>query len=368
MVARTRTLSRRALNRALLERQLLLRRRRLPPLRVVERLVGMHAQVPRDAYIGIWSRVDGFRPQTLSDAIEDRRAVRMTLFRGTLHLVTAEDALALRPVVQPIIERTFRSSSPYRTARDTVDVDELLAFLRRRLEERPSSRAELVEAIRERWPGRDAEALGYAMYLLDTCQVTPRGLWGRSGRAAFTTLGRWLGRTPSTTGDPEALILRYLAAFGPASPADAQAWSGLGGMGELLERLRPRLRTFRSEDGRELFDVPRGALPDPDTPAPVRFMPEYDNASIGFRDRSRIVPEGVSLWTNAGWGAVFADGMVTARWRLTPARDAAVLRIEPFRSLTRLERAEVAEEGARLAAFLVPDAETTIRLASTPER
>lgn len=361
MVARTRTLSGRALNRALLERQLLLRRRRVPPLQVVERLVGLHAQVPRDAYIALWSRIDGFRPEALSDAIEGRRAVRLTLFRGTLHLVTAEDALTLRALVQPIIERTFRSSSPYRMARDTVDVDELLRFLRERMVERPSSRAELVVAIRERWPALDAEALGYAMYLLDTCQVTPRGLWRRSGRAAFTTLGHWLGREPSTEGDPAALVLRYLSAFGPASPADAQAWSGLSGMRELFERLRPRLRTFLGEDGRELFDVPRRPLPDPDTPAPVRFMPEYDNASIGFKDRSRIVPEGVSLWTNAGWGTVLVDGMVTARWRLTPARDAAVLRIEPFRRLARSERTEIAEEGIRLSGLLAQRVEATVR-------
>jgi hypothetical protein len=359
---RARTLDRRALNRALLERQLLLRRRRLPPLAVVERLVGLHAQVPRDAYVALWSRLDRFRPETLSDAIEDRRAVRLTLFRGTLHLVTAEDALALRPVVQPIVERTFRSSSPLRTAWGSVDEDELLTFLRDRMEERPSSRTELVAAIRERWPDRDADALAYAMYLLDSCQATPRGLWGRSGRAAFTTLRRWLGRAPSAAGDPEALVLRYLTAFGPASPADVQAWSGLGGMRELLERLRPRLRTFRGDDGRELFDVPRGSLPDPDTPAPVRFMPEYDNASIGFKDRSRILPHGVSLWANAGWGTVLVDGSIAARWRLTPERGAIVLRVEPFRRLSRSERADVTEEGTELAGFLAPGADADVRI------
>jgi hypothetical protein len=359
-----RVLSNRALNRALLERQLLLRRCRQPPLTVVERLVGLHAQVPRDPYVALWSRIARFRPEALSDAIEDHRAVRLTLFRGTLHLLTAGDALALLPVLRPVIERTFRGSSPLRLAKEGLDEGELLALLRGRLEERPSTRTELVAAISERWPDRDAEALAYAMYLLATCQVTPRGLWGRSGRAAFTTLERWLGRAPSTAGDPATLVLRYLAAFGPASTADVQTWSGLGGLRQLLDRLRPQLRTFRAEDGRELFDVPRGPLPHTDTPAPVRFMPEYDNASIGFRDRSRIVPAGVSLWTNAGWGTVLVDGRIAARWRLTSRRRTAELRVEPFRRLSRPEASDLTEEGIRLAAFLAPDADTDVRIAA----
>ena len=350
-----RVLTTRALNRALLERQLLLRRRRLPALTAVERLVGMQAQVPRDPYVALWSRIERFRPEALSDAIEDRRAVRMTLLRGTLHLVTADDALALRPVIQPVLERSFVGSSLFRRAVGGADAGELLGFLRARLEERPSTRAELVDAIRERWPDRDADSLSYAIYRLDTCQVTPRGLWGRSGPAAFTTLDRWLGRSPSTAADPGALVLRYLGAFGPASPADLRAWSGLTGMRQLLERLRSGLRSFRGEDGRELFDVPQGALPGPEVPAPVRFLPEYDNAAIGFKDRSRIVPTGVPMLTEVGWGSVLVDGFIAARWRLDAERSGATLRVESFRRLIPSERAEVEDEGNGLAAFLAPE-------------
>ncbi len=304
-----RALTKRALNRALLERQLLLRRRRMPALEAVERLVALQSQVPRDPYVALWSRVEPFRAETLSDALEKRRAVRMTLLRGTLHLVTARDAIGLRALVQPAVEREIYGSIPRRTAVGSVDLDELFGALRGWLEERPRTRAELVKEIAARWPDADADSLGFAMYALPTVQVTPRGLWRRSGRSAFTTMEAWLGASPDPAADVEALVRRYLAAFGPATPADAQYWSGVPGLGEVFERLRPRLRTVRDEDGRELFDVPRAPLPDPDLPAPVRFLPEYDNVTIGHKDRTRIVPEGIPRFTEIGWGSVLVDGI-----------------------------------------------------------
>jgi len=354
-MARTRVLSRRALNRALLERQMLLRRRRVAVLDAVERLVGMQAQVPRDPYVALWSRLDRFRTEALAEAIADRRAVRLTLHRGTLHLATVSDALSLRPVIQPVIERTLYGSSPLRKAVGSIELAELLAFLRALLMERPRTRAELVRAIGERWPDLDASSLGYAMYLLPTVQVTPRGLWGRTGPSAFTTLERWVGRSPSTAAEPDEMILRYLKAFGPSTRADAQSWSGLPGMREVLERLQPGLRTFRDEGGRVLFDVPRAPLPDPDAPAPVRFLPEYDNVVLAHKDRGRIVPPDVPQWTEVGWGTVLIDGSVTARWKMERADDTATLRIEPFRRLARAEEAETTEEGTRLLSFLAPE-------------
>ena len=350
------TLSPRALSRALLERQMLLRRRRVPALDAVERLIGLQAQVPRDPYVALWSRLDRFRPQSLAEPVADRRAVRLTLLRGTLHLVTARDALALRPLVQPVIERTVFGSSPLRKAADSVVLDELLMYLADLFEERPRTRAELVGAIRERWPDRDATALAYAMYLMPTVQATPRGIWGRTGPSAFTTVESWLGEPVWTVTEPDEMILRYLAAFGPASAADARSWSGLSGLREAFERLRPALRMFRDENGRELFDVPGAPLPDPHTPAPVRFMPEYDNAGLGYKDRTRIVPPGVPQWTGVGWGSVLVDGFVSARWRLEREKDTATLRVEPFRKLARADRAEVEQEGVHLSAFLAPDA------------
>jgi Winged helix DNA-binding domain len=359
-------LTKRALNRALLERQLLLRRRRVSALEAVERLVALQSQVPRDPYVALWSRVEPFRAETLSDALEERRAVRMTLLRGTLHLVSARDALGLRALVQPAIERLIYGSSPLRKAVGSVDMDELLAALRGWLEELPRRRAELVKEISARWPDADADSLGYAMYALPTVQVTPRGLWRRSGGPAFTTMQAWLGASPDPAADVETLVLRYLAAFGPATAADAQYWSGVPGLAEVFERLRPRLRTVRDEDGRELFDVPRAPLPDPDLPAPVRYLPEYDNVVIGHKDRTRIVPEGIPRWSDVGWGSILVDGMGAGRWRLFETKADARLRIEPFRRLTREERAHTREEAGRLATFLAPEREVRVDLLAAP--
>jgi hypothetical protein len=364
-VPRPRVLSKRALNRALHERQLLLRRRRAPALEVVERLVALQAQEPRDPYVALWTRVEPFRAETLSDALEGRRAVRMTLLRGTLHLVTRRDAIGLRTLVQPGIERVIYGSSPLRTSFRTADMDELLKALRGWLEERPRKRSELVKEIAARWPGVDADSLGYAMYALPTVQVTPRGLWKRSGGSAFTTMQAWLGASPDPAAEIETLVRRYLAAFGPATPADFQYWSGIPGPAEVFERLRPGLRIARDEDGRELFDVPRAPLPDPDVPAPVRYLPEYDNVVIGHKDRSRIVPDGIPRWTEVGWGSILVDGFGAARWRLFETKTDATLRIEPFRRLTRQERADVREEATRLAAFLAPERRVRFELPSS---
>jgi hypothetical protein len=355
----------RALNRALLERQMLLRRRRVPVLAAVERLVGLQSQVPRDPYVALWSRLDRFRPAALAEPMADRRALRMTLLRGTLHTVTAADGIAIRPVVQRVMERTYYGSSPLRAAAGSVDEAELLSTIRALLAERPRSRADLGKALAERWPNVDASSLSFAMYLVPIVQVTPRGIWGRSGSAAFTTLEAWVGRPVDGSDDAGPLILRYLSSFGPSTVADAQAWSGLTGLRPAFEALRPRLRTVRDERGRELFDVPGAPYPDPGTPAPVRFLPEYDNVGLGHKDRSRIIPDGVTQWTEVGWGAVLADGFGAARWKLSRDGDDATLRVEPFGKLGRADRAAVSEEGERLAAFLAPESgRRTVRFAA----
>jgi hypothetical protein len=316
----------------------------------------MQAQVPRDPYVALWSRIEGFEPGALSRAIRDRRAVRLTLLRGTLHLATVADAVSIRPVIQPAIEGTAFGSSPLRRAMETVDLDELLRFVREQIEAEPMTRAELVRRLAERWPDRDADSLGYAMYLLPTVQVTPRGLWGETGRSAFTTLESWTARALGTDGAPDGLVLRYLKVFGPATPADVQTWSGLRGMREVLERLRSRLRTFRDDDGRELFDVPRAPIGDPEMPVPVRFLPEYDNVVLAHKDRSRIAGPGTAIWTEVGWGLVLVDGFTAARWKVP--RDSGVMDVETFRPLTAAERDEVADEGRSLVGFLTDGSAT----------
>jgi Winged helix DNA-binding domain len=347
------TLTDRALNRALLKRQLLLRRRRIGVADAIEHLVALQAQVPRDPYVALWSRVDRFRPEELSDLIADRRAVRMGLLRATLHLVTDRDALRLRPVIDPAIRRAYRTGSPFPRRLEGLDESEVVAFAAKLFGERPRTRSELGPLLAERWPERDASALAYAAsFLLPLVQVTPRGLWRRSGPSAFTTVGSWLGTTPDGDGEPDEVIMRYLAAFGPSTVADAQAWSGLSGLRPALERLRPRLRTFRDERGRELFDVPKAPLPDPDVPAAPRFLPEYDNAFLAHADRARIVSESHrKRMFVVGWGQLLVDGFIAARWRADPNREGALV-VQPYRRLSGLERSEIADEAVRLLAFL----------------
>ena len=353
----------RELNRALLARQLLLDRKRLKPLDAVERLVGMQAQVPRDPYVALWSRLEGFRAADLSDAIERREAVRMPFLRATLHLVTRRDALALRPVVDAVLDRSLHSQSPFGRAVEGVDVDELISFASALLAEQPRTRAELGPILAERWPGYDGPSLAHACtYLLHLAQVTPRGLWNRSGPASFTTLEGWLGEEPQRHAAPDDMVRRYLAAFGPATPADVRTWSGLAGAAEILDRLRPTLRIVNDDAGHDMFDVPRAPLPDGDVPAPVRFLPEYDNAVLSHADRSRIVSAETRAWTAVGWGLVLVDGFTTARWRSIAGKGGGTLRVEPFRRLTKADHDAVEQEAERLAGFLTDGAGSAVEV------
>jgi len=240
----TPVLDRRALNRATLARQLLLSRQRMTPLRAIARLVGLQAQVPFAPYFGLWTRLLEFEPRQLAELLLRKRVARLALIRGTLHLVTAADALSLRPVMQPVLDRWLKGAFARRLA--GVDLARLAEEARRTLEAGPLTSAELGAILRERFPRADAEALGNAARgVLALVQVPPRGVWGASGKAAHTTLEKWLGK-PQRRADPDALVLRYLAAFGPASVKDAEAWSGLTRLRDAFERLRPRLRAFRA--------------------------------------------------------------------------------------------------------------------------
>ena len=319
----------------------------------------MQAQIPTDPYIGLWSRVRGFRTDDLSDLITRRQAVRMGLMRATIHLVTAEDALRLRPVVQPVLERSFRTGSPFGRNLAGVDIDRLVKLGRALVEEKPRTSAELRPILAKRWPSRDPGSLAAAVaLLLPLVQVPPRGVWGASGQARRTTLESWLGKPLAKERTPDALVLRYLAAFGPATPADARAWSGLGGLAAVFERLRTRLRTFRDERGRELFDVPDAPLPDPDMAAPIRFLPVFDNAVLGHDDRSRIVapfdPKRLGYMEGVSFGSVLIDGFVGATWTIARTPKTAALRVAPLARLRKRDRAALEDEAARLLEFVSP--------------
>ena len=193
--ARGDVLSRRALNRATLDRQLLLARQRRPVAATVEHLVGMQAQAPLQPYVGLWSRLDGFDPAELGALVSTRAAVRVPLMRATIHLVTAADALGLRPAMQPVLARTFASGSPYGRALAGLDLTEVLETARTQLDERPRSRAELRELLSARWPGYDANSLAQAVtYLEPVVQVPPRGVWGEALQAVWARLEMFLDR------------------------------------------------------------------------------------------------------------------------------------------------------------------------------
>jgi hypothetical protein len=238
----------RALNRATLERQMLLERRRLSPLQALERLVGLQAQAPDAPYVGLWSRIAGFRREQLTTAIVRRRIVRTALMRSTLHLVSADDALTLRPLLQAALQRALKSSRGRQL--EGLDFATLARTAEALLDERPHTGAELAQALGEHWPDRDAASLAMAARnLLPLIHVPPAGTWRSHASPALTTARQWLARASAlaVAATQEDLLLRYLAAFGPATSADATAWSGLGNWKAVIERLRPRLAVFRDE-------------------------------------------------------------------------------------------------------------------------
>lgn len=352
-----RVLSTRELNRALLARQLLLERERKPAKDVIEHLVGMQAQEPKDPYVALWSRIDAFDPMELEKMVAGRKAVRIIVMRGTIHLLTARDCLEIRPLMQPTLTR--HGDNVLATSLREVDPDELAETARAIVEERPHTYVELGRALGERWPSVDPFELARCMrVMLPMVQTPPRGLWTSNGPAAHTTAESWLGKPLHTRPDPIRFVERYLRAFGPASFEDVTAWSRLPGLRPALEKLRPKLRTFRDDNGRELFDVQDGPLPDADTPAPVRFFPEYDNVFLGHRDRSRVnvrnyfdmkFPKGTFK------GSFTADGFHAGFWSITSKKGASVLRVSASGKLTRSARTEIGDEGAGLLRFSVPD-------------
>lgn len=370
-----------ALNRATLARQLLLHRAPMsapaeaapakatstnatptkatgsapPPMSVhaaVTHLLGLQAQNVRPPYYALAARLDGFAPEQLSALMADRDVVRIVTMRSTIHTHTAEDCLTLRPLVQPARERELNL---FRKGLAGVDLDRLEVIARELVEAEPRTLKQLREALIVEWPGADPFALGVAARCrLPLVQVTPRGLWGKSGQVALTTAEHWLGRPAEPAPAPETVVRRYLAAFGPASVKDMQTWAGLTRLREAFERLRPELLVFRDDSGTELFDLPDAPRPDPETPAPPRLLPEFDNLLLSHADRSRVVPpdlKGRSWQGNQAHRTFLVDGFLAGLWKL----DAKVLTLEPFGRLTQRQRADVVTEAERTLTTLHGD-------------
>ena len=350
----TDVLSERALNRATLARQYLLERAPVRAIDAIEQLAGMQSQAPLAPYVGLWTRLRDFAPGELATLTEERQVVRLQLMRNTVHLVRAHDALDWSALFTPL--RTAEFNANFRAGTAGADLSALLDQAGRQLAERPRSRAELGRLLAERWPQAEPRALGYAATLhLVLCQVPPRGVWGKGGAAAWAPLTDWLG-APLGSGPADkpvdALVLRYLGAFGPASVADVQAWSGLTRLREVVERLP--VRPFRGEAGRTLYDLPDAPRPAEDAPAPPRFLPEYDNLLLSHSDRSRMIqhrrPVPLPPGNGATGGTFLIDGWWQGSWQLRNQE----LRIRPFVELRPADRDALLAEAAGLCAFIAP--------------
>jgi hypothetical protein len=341
-----RVLTLKELNRATLARQLLLRRRRLAPGPAIERLAGLQAQWPPSPYIGLWSRLEGFRRETLERAVLRGDVLKPTVMRGTLHLITRRD--------YPVFWWALRDMPTWYQEQHLAHALTLLEDARGRA---PLTHAEALAWL-EHEHGHAEEvdrrrifhALRRRAHLL---HAPESALWKvRGGSVAFHA-----AEEPEEVDVLAArveLVRRYLAAFGPASRADAAEWSGLriGDLAPALAALEP-LRRFRDEKGRELLDLPRAPLPPADTPAPVRFLPKWDNTILAHADRSRVLPDELRREVIGKNGDVYqtflVDGLVAGTWRYDKGGRVSV---SPFAPLPRAARREVEDEAARLGAWL----------------
>lgn len=385
----------RGLGRALLARQHLLERVRVTAVDEVAHLVALQSQNPSSAYLALHARVAGFRHADLADAMLDRRVVRLALLRDTVHLVTADDALRLWPLLEPMLRRrTISATSAGPTLRQ-VDLDELARAALEALADEPLAAGPLGERLGATWPGLDERALALgARGILPLVQVTPRGVWGSSMATTWTPASTWLGRPTADVADPADrdaaladLVRRYLAAYGPATVADVQQWSGLTRLAAVVDRIRPELVEVTHTDPpggrpRVLLDLPDAPRPGDDVPAPVRLLPDFENLLLSHADRTRVVPPEVrpALASRNGMppGTVLVDGVVAGSWVIRrerlprPAgtrgkRELARLTVTPLRPWPRGARAEVRAEAERLVRFAADDAaDHAVTLAPAP--
>ncbi|MFF2555582.1 winged helix DNA-binding domain-containing protein [Nocardia sp. NPDC058058] len=359
-------LTNRVLNRALLARQHLLERSTLTAPQLCDHLIGLQAQDMLPPFIALWSRTVDFDPTVVSAALDDRSLVRITLMRGTIHLVTPPDALRIAPHIQPELEKVpFRKGFNY-GAMVGLDPDEVRAHGEKVLGDEPMSAADMRAQAAALYPDRDPGAvLQTWLYQLPVLQTPPRGRWKDSSRPVWSRVEPWLG-APLDPGYPvEELLLRYLRAFGPATTMDMQTWSRLTGLKTAVAKLGDRVRTYTDDRGRTLYDAADAELADPDLPAPVRLLGWYDNALLSHQDRTRIIPDGAAPPLRAfasQVSAILVDGHLSALYKTFPTGDTARLRISPTRTLTRPERADIEAEAHALLSFVEPDRTPSVEI------
>ncbi len=359
-------LSTRALNRALLSRQMMLAREKATVVSTVERIAGMQAQLPRPPFIGLWTRIRNFQRQDLQKSLHAKTVIRATAMRGTIHLLSRKDFIAWRPVMAEMLVRGAESIAGKKVS---VDRESLYATGREFFGRGPAPFEDFRAHLEQHHSSDVVRALAYTVRMgVPLVMVPSDDPWGFSSNAGFTLADNWLGETlPTASGPLDNMVLRYLAAFGPATPGDFQTWSGIRGARETFDRLRPRLTTFRDERKRELFDLPKAPRPD-DVDAPVRFLPEFDNALLAHDDRSRIIDaehrKFVFLKNLQVLGTFLIDGRVAGIWKAIRKKKTADIALTPFGKLRKADRDALAEEGEQLARFVEPDAaEHTVSMA-----
>jgi len=353
------TLSLRALNRAMLARQLLLEPSSVSPRVALERVAGLQAQWPKLPFLGLWTRLANFKREDLADALRRRQAVRATMMRGTIHVVSAKDYIAMRGPIQAVLTRGV---SPVKEHVARLDTAAVLAAARK-LFAAPHTFDEVRDALVEQFPKDNDRALGHlARMMLPLIMVPTDDPWPFPSVAEFQLAESWLGKSIPEATDPAALVLRYFGAFGPASVADVQSWSGLQGLRAVVEKLRPKLRVFRDARGRELFDLPDAPRPDEDTPAPMRFLPEFDNVLMGYQDRARVMVDAhkpnVFLPGLRVASTVIVDGFVVATWRIDRTKKQSTIGVQLLEKLPKKTVGEIESEAERVVKFMDPEAAT----------
>lgn len=356
----TKPLNHRDLNRATLARQMLLERSDMGIADAVAFLGGLQAQQSNDPYIALWSRLRGFRHEDLTKLITDRLLNRATSMRGTLHLHTTDDLIGLRGLVSPFLQQMWRSN--FQTRFGGHDPKKVIAAGRKLLDKGPMSAGELNKALLTKFPGGEAIALSVLLQVHEILvQIPPTRIWRNNAAPILTRIENWVEPPYERPMTLRELTRRYIRAFGPVTAADMATWSRLTKIGAEFEAIRDELVVFEDVDGRTLYDFPDAPRPGGDTPAPVRFLPLYDNVYLGYDNRRRMLSEETAHLINMFQNfkpAVLIDGTCNAGWTISAKKGAAVLEIEPYRRLLKREVKELEAEGLAFLRFMHEDAES----------
>jgi hypothetical protein len=351
-------LTTRALNRAALARQMLLERSDRSIVDAVEFLGGLQAQQSNDPYIGLWSRLNGFTQEQLTQLIVDKTLLRATTMRGTLHLHSAADMVGFRALVQGFLHGQWKGGFTKRFGDN--DKQKVLKAAIKLIDKQPMTAGALQKLLKDKFPTAEPLSMTTLLQSHETLiQIPPTRLWGNGGAPLLQRIEKYLPDAPMPTLTRVALVRRYLAAYGPASVNDMQIWCRLTKLSAEFRAIEKELVVFEDESGRTLYDLPDAPRPDEDTHAPVRFLPLYDNSYLGYDDRRRMLSPATADWINMFQNfkpSVLVDGTINAGWTVETNKGAAVLGVECYRKMTKAERKDLETEGHAFAKFMAPTA------------